>query len=110
MCTLTHFRQQFMAVVVEVSDQGNIATLGIQCFTNRHHRASGIRRINRQTDQFTAGTSQLNHLLDRRLHIHRGRVGHRLHANGSATADRDHAIAITNGDLVGLMSSLKRHF
>ena len=110
LCALAHFRQKFMAVVVEVTDQGNITTLGIQCFTNRHHRACSFRRIDRQTDQLTAGTSQLNHLLDRRLHIHRGRIGHRLHANGSTTADRDHAIAITNGDLVGLMSSLKCHF
>ena len=44
-------------------------------------------RVNGQTHQFDAGTSQLNDLFNRRFDVFGGRIGHGLDGDGISTAD-----------------------
>ena len=84
------FRQQLVAVIVEIADQGHVATQHVQPLPDTHHLARRILVIHRDTHQFRPGRSQLLHLLHRRNHVSSIRIRHGLddHRRTPAHYDR----------------------
>jgi len=87
------FRQQQVAVVVEVADERNAAAHGVQTVADARHLLSRFFRIDRDAHEFRAGGRQLLDLARRSHGIGRVGVGHGL--------DDDRVVA-SNGDVANL--------
>ena len=101
-----HRRQRQLVVKVNVGDQRHRAAV--------HQRAHGFRArlvVHGDADDVRARDRQRADLRERRLHVRRVRIGHRLHGNRRAAAD-EHAAGL---HLPGLLrhsrfSFFLRHF
>ena len=68
-----------MPVVVEISDNRRLPTLGADPFHDRRYSLRGRLGVYRHPDQFRAGPRQRRNLLHGGLNVRGVGVGHRLH-------------------------------
>ena len=80
-------RQQLVAVIVEIADQGRVAAQRIQPLADTHDLARRILVVHRDAHQFRAGGSQLLHLFHRRRDVGGIGIGHGLDDNRCAPTD-----------------------
>ena len=82
------FRQQQVAVVMEIPDQGRVAAQRIQPLPDTGNLARRILVIHGDAHQLRPGGSQLLHLFHRRHRIGGIGIRHGLHDDGGAAAHR----------------------
>ena len=92
-----------MAVIMEVADQRHLVAAHAQAVADVGDRLGGVMGVDRDPDDLRAGIRQLHHLARRRVDVGGVGVGHRLHDDRSAAADRDganlHGVALMPADL-----------
>src|SRR5215469_95637 len=81
------FGQQHVAVVVEVADDGHVATGVEQPLLDERHRFGGFRNVDGPADDFRAGFGEFDALPEGSIDVGRVGIGHGLDDNGSAAAD-----------------------
>ena len=86
--------EQLVAIEVKIADQRNGAIRAIERCANRRNRCGGLRCIDGDANELRAGLGERAHLRDRCGNVRGVGVGHRLHDDRSAGADRD--VADTN--------------
>jgi len=87
-----------MAVVVEVSDDGNANAQLLEAFVDVRNRFRGIIVVNGDADDFAASASQRGDLLDRSGNVGGVGVGHGLHHDWCSAADADFSSTIVADD------------
>ncbi len=95
-------RQQLVADIVEIADQGRGDAALAQAVADMRHGGGGFFAIDRDAHQFGAGARQRGDLGDRALDIGGVGVGHRLHHDRRTAADGD----IADHDLGGFVPGL----
>ncbi len=80
--------QQLVAVEVEIADQGHVEAHAVQPFADPGHRGRRLDRVDRDAHQLRAGAMELRHLNGGGDLVGGVGVGHRLHGDGRAAADR----------------------
>ena len=86
-----------MADVVEVADDRHVDVHFAQLVLDVRHGGRGLIAVDGDADDFRAGARQRRHLLGCPVGVRRVGVGHRLHHDGCAAADRDFADFDGNG-------------
>src|SRR5580704_8189925 len=81
------FLQQYVAVVMKITDQGYLAARVEQALFDFGDRGSGFRDIHRDAYKFRASLRQFKTLLRGRGDINGVRIGHGLHDHRRASAD-----------------------
>jgi hypothetical protein len=80
-------RQQDVAVVVKISDEGGRDTRIEHPLLDGRHRCSRLGQVHRNAHELGTGLRQLDALARGRIDVGRIRVRHRLDGNRSAAAD-----------------------
>jgi len=91
------FREQEVAVVVEVADDGRGPALGVNPFDDIGNGFGGLVVVDRDSDELGAGAGEGGDLLHGGLDIGGVGVGHRLNDDRSIRADADVADGDWNG-------------
>ena len=81
------FRQQDVAVVMEIADERRGDARIEHALLDRRHRRCRLRQIHRDAHELGAGLRELDALPRRRVDVGRVGVRHRLDGNRSAAAD-----------------------
>ena len=81
------FNEQNVAVVVKVSDDGNVDALLVELVDDAGNGGCGFVVIDGDADQFASSAGQGGYLADRRRHIGGVGVGHGLHHDRGIAAD-----------------------
>ena len=85
------FREQHVAVVMEIADDRRVAACVEQAFLDFGKCGGCFRHVDRHADEFRAGLGQFEALLGGCRDVGGVRVGHRLDDDGRAAADLDFA-------------------
>ncbi len=96
-----------MAIEMEITDQGHPAAPLLQRLSDHRHRFRSRFGIDAEAHQLGTGRGQFGHLLHTGLHVRGVRVGHGLHNDRGATADRDLAHPHPDGGVPLQHRSLK---
>jgi hypothetical protein len=81
--------QKYVAVIVKVSDDGNLKAALAQSFDYAGDGFGGLSGVYGDADEFRACAIKLFYLMGRRLRIDGVCVGHRLNDDGIIAADAD---------------------
>ena len=87
LCTVRIVRQQAVAVVMKVTDQGHIDTHAVKLLANIRHSLGGFRGVDRDANHLGASQRQLFNLDGRADGIDGVGVGHGLHTHRCITAN-----------------------
>ena len=102
--------EQLVAVVVEVAHERDVAAGAVERLANAGDAASGVGRVDGESDELAARARKRKHLGDARLDVGRRGVRHRLHDDRVHAADRHDAAAPGDLDGVGLATEFKGVF
>jgi hypothetical protein len=81
--------QKYVAVIVKVSDYGNLKAALTQRFDYAGDGFGGLSGVYRYADEFRACAIKLFYLMGRRLRIYGVGIGHRLNDDGVIAAHAD---------------------
>ncbi len=83
--------EQRVAVIVEVADERRLHPEHVEPLADVRHGGGGLGAVNGDADKLGARAGKRRDLRGGRLDVGRVGVGHRLHDDGRAAADRDSA-------------------
>ena len=105
---LRNFREELVAVVVEVADERHKDPGGVEPRADFGHRTRGFRRIHREANKFGAGGSEFRGLRIGRFHVRRGGIRHRLDDDGPPSADDHPGVLPDNFNRGGVVAAKRR--
>src|SRR5579859_2078453 len=98
------FCEKNVAVVMEVSNDGDVAARGEKTFFDFGNRGGGFGDVDSPANDFGAGFGEIESLLERGFNVGGVRVGHGLDDDRSAAADLD----VADFYAIGLVARMTR--